>query len=41
MIDIKIYRARIGLQIFMIFARNKAKEKQDVHLIANEASKFW
>ena len=31
MIDIQLYRARIGLQIFMMFPRNKAKEKQDVH----------
>ena len=27
MIDIQVYRARIGLQIFIMFARNKAKEE--------------
>ena len=31
MIDIQIYRARIGPQIFMVFAKNKAKEKRPSH----------
>ena len=37
MIDIQIYRARIGLQKFTMLARKKAKEKY-VHIIAKEAS---
>ena len=38
MIDIQIYRARIGLPKFTMLARKKAKEKYDVHIIAKEAS---
>ena len=42
MIDIQLYRARIGVftfKIFMVLAWKEAKEKKDINLIAKGASK--